>query len=209
MKFHILSIVITIIRYNLMVIIWIRKNISNDPNRNDGIIITFIRKYHYRQRLILIFFCNTGFTQSLYKTALNHYLFYFITMKWFVAVDFKIIGMVTMFVSWFCFNSYSHLAFTDSKYVNSIHFLVFLQILVPWTLVNLCEIKRCKMLYQLKCVACLCLSTLFFETSNVVSNPVIIPDVTIIKPRLPENICFNEALDEGGKWTMIDLDISI
>ena len=106
-----------------------------------------------------------------------------------------------MFIPWFC--SYSLFAFVGSKYVSFLRFLVFCQIMVLWTFVSLCEIKLWKMLYPLQCVACLCLSTLIFESCNVDSSPVIIPDVTIIKPRLPENICFNEALDEGGKWRMI------
>ena len=34
------------------------------------------------------------------------------------------------------------------------------------------------------------------HSSHIETSPVFIPD--ILKPRLPENICFNEALDEGG-----------
>ena len=57
----------------------------------------------------------------------------------------------------------------------------------------------CKMSILLKCVVYLYASTSLFDISNVKSSPVIIKEEKFIKPRLPENICFNEALDEGGK----------
>ena len=40
---------------------------------------------------------------------------------------------------------------------------------------------------------------LLFYFMGVNTTPVIIPDEPI-KPRLPENLCFIEALDEGGKF---------
>ena len=40
---------------------------------------------------------------------------------------------------------------------------------------------------------------LLFYVMGVNTTPVIIPDEPI-KPRLPENLCFIEALDEGGKF---------
>ena len=40
---------------------------------------------------------------------------------------------------------------------------------------------------------------LSFYFMGVNTTPVIIPDEPI-KPRLPENLCFIEALDEGGKF---------
>lgn len=52
----------------------------------------------------------------------------------------------------------------------------------------------CNMSILLKCVI-----YLYALTSIVKSSPVIIKEEKFIKPRLPENICFNEALDEGGK----------
>ena len=39
-----------------------------------------------------------------------------------------------------------------------------------------------------------------FHLMSVKSTPVIIDPPEIIQPRLPENLCFIESLDEGGKF---------
>ena len=54
-----------------------------------------------------------------------------------------------------------------------------------------------KMPFSFTWIAWFCLSNFIYKSSIVDSSPVIIPDP--IKPRLPENICFNEALEEGGR----------
>ena len=43
---------------------------------------------------------------------------------------------------------------------------------------------------------------------SVKSTPVIIDPPEIIQPRLPENLCFIESLDEGGKFGYNMHDIS-
>merc|ERR1712223_2128953 len=55
-----------------------------------------------------------------------------------------------------------------------------------------------------KYVAYLYASTLIFKLPSVTSSPVIIPDVAIINPRPPENICHNEPLEEGGYAKLIE-----
>ena len=39
-----------------------------------------------------------------------------------------------------------------------------------------------------------------FYLMGVNTTPVIIKEAENIQPRLPENLCFIEALDEGGKF---------
>ena len=44
----------------------------------------------------------------------------------------------------------------------------------------------------------ICAIILTLRSSYVKTSPVFIPGADILTPRLPENICFNEALEEGG-----------
>ena len=48
----------------------------------------------------------------------------------------------------------------------------------------------------------------FFHLMSVNTTPVIIDPPEIIQPRLPENLCFIESLDEGGKFDYNIHDIS-
>ena len=65
---------------------------------------------------------------------------------------------------------------------------------------SICDtMTLCKMSILLKYVVYLYASTSIFGIPSVKNSPVIIKEEKFIKPRLPENICFNEALDEGGK----------
>ena len=47
-----------------------------------------------------------------------------------------------------------------------------------------------------------------FHLMSVNTTPVIIDPPEIIQPRLPENLCFIESLDEGGKFDYNMHDIS-
>ena len=49
----------------------------------------------------------------------------------------------------------------------------------------------------------ICLIILTLRSSYVDTSPVFIPGADILTPKLPENICFNEALEEGGNGLIL------
>ena len=53
-----------------------------------------------------------------------------------------------------------------------------------------------------------CFLVFLFHLMSVNTTPVIIDPPEIIQPRLPENLCFIESLDEGGKFDYNIQDIS-
>lgn len=59
------------------------------------------------------------------------------------------------------------------------------------------------MLVAMQFVAVFCLLTSTLNLSNVDSSPVI--TLEPIQPRPPENICYNEALEEGGRKRVLGL----
>ena len=59
------------------------------------------------------------------------------------------------------------------------------------------------MRYTLKYLEPICAIILTLRSSYVNTTPVFIPGADILTPRLPENLCFNEALEEGGNRLIV------